>query len=164
MPANLTPQYLKAEEAYRRATSPEEELECLQVMLRELPKHKGTDKLNAELKQKISKVRKDLQQGKAAGKRAGGLRIPQARRGTCDLDRRAQYGQESIARQPHPGHTRDRAYPFTTREPIPGMMPWEDVTVQLIDTPPITRDVLDPHARTDPRRRTRAAVGRPGER
>ena len=69
MPANLTPQYLKAEEAYRRATSPEEELECLQVMLRELPKHKGTDKLNAELKQKISKARKDLQQGKAAGKR-----------------------------------------------------------------------------------------------
>ena len=105
MPANLTPQYLKAEEAYRRATSPEEELECLQVMLRELPKHKGTDKLNAELKQKISKAKKDLQQGKAAGKRAGGLRIPQARGGSCGLDRRAQHGQEPVAGESDPGHT-----------------------------------------------------------
>jgi len=60
MPANLTQQYLKAEAEYRRASTLEEELEWLQVMLRELPKHKGTDKLNAELKQKISKVKKDL--------------------------------------------------------------------------------------------------------
>ena len=58
MPANLTPQYHKAEEAYRRAATPDEELRCLQVMLRELPKHKGTDKLQAELKQKISRAMK----------------------------------------------------------------------------------------------------------
>ena len=49
MPANLTHQYRKAEEDYRRATTPEEELRCLQVMLRELPKHKGTDKLQDNL-------------------------------------------------------------------------------------------------------------------
>ncbi len=67
MPANLTPQYLKAEQAYRRATTPEEELDCLQVMLRELPKHKGTDKLHAELKQKVSKAKKELQHSKATG-------------------------------------------------------------------------------------------------
>ena len=36
-------------------------------------------------------------------------------------------------------------YPFTTREPLPGMMPWEDVMVQLIDTPPITADILEPY-------------------
>ncbi|MFO1063789.1 MAG: hypothetical protein U0892_07985 [Pirellulales bacterium] len=50
MPANLTPQYHKAEAAYRAAQSPQEELDCLQVMLREIPKHKGTDKLQADLK------------------------------------------------------------------------------------------------------------------
>ena len=78
MPANLTQQYLKAEEAYRRASSPEEELECFQLMLRELPKHKGTDKLNAELKQKISKVKKNLEAGKGKAKKAHVL--PQFRR------------------------------------------------------------------------------------
>ena len=60
MPANLTPQCLKAEAEYRRAGTPEEELQCLELMLRELPKHKGTDKLQAELKQKISKTKKEL--------------------------------------------------------------------------------------------------------
>ena len=58
MPANLTPQYLKAEEEYRRATSVEEELQCLQLMLQEIPKHKGTDKLQADLKAKIAKAKK----------------------------------------------------------------------------------------------------------
>ena len=55
MPANLNHRFLNAEKAYRRATSLAEEFECLQVMLREIPKHKGTDKLQAELKKKISK-------------------------------------------------------------------------------------------------------------
>ena len=71
MPANLTPQYLKAEAAYRRASTPEEELECLQAMLREMPKHKGTDRLQAELKQKISKVKKELDQHHATGGKRG---------------------------------------------------------------------------------------------
>ena len=48
MPANLTPQYHRAEAEYRQAETPQEELECLQVMLREIPKHKGTDKLQAD--------------------------------------------------------------------------------------------------------------------
>ena len=60
MPANLTQQYLKAEAAYRQASTPEEEFECLQLMLRELPKHKGTDKLQSDLKKKISKLRRGL--------------------------------------------------------------------------------------------------------
>ncbi|MHB8968944.1 MAG: GTPase [Pirellulaceae bacterium] len=144
MPANLTPQYLKAEEAYRRATSPEEELECLQVMLRELPKHKGTDKLNAELKQKISKVKKESLQGKAAGKRAGGLRVPRQGAGRVILIGAPNTGKSQLLASLTRATPEIAPYPFSTREPIPGMMLWEDVMVQLIDTPPITRDVLDP--------------------
>ena len=74
MPANLTPQYHKAEEEYRRATTLEEELNCLQcrrpavleelnclqVMLQEIPKHKGTDHLQAQLKSKIAKAKREL--------------------------------------------------------------------------------------------------------
>ena len=68
MPANLTAQYLKAEEAYRRALTPEEQLECLQVMLRELPKHKGTDHLQADLKKRLSKLREEA--AKPRGKKS----------------------------------------------------------------------------------------------
>ena len=144
MPANLTPQYLKAEQAYRRASSPEEELECLQEMLRELPKHKGTDKLNAELKQKISKAKKELQQGKSTGKRAGGLRLPRQGAGRAVIIGAPNTGKSQLLASLTRATPEIAPYPFSTREPHPGMMPWEDVMVQLIDTPPITRDVLDP--------------------
>ncbi len=144
MPANLTAQYLKAEAAYRRAGSPEEELECLQEMLRELPKHKGTDKLQAELKQKISKVKKELQQGKAAGGKRGGFRIPRQGAGRVVIIGAPNTGKSQLLASLSRATPEVAPYPFSTREPIPGMMPWEDVMVQLIDTPPITPDVLDP--------------------
>ena len=99
MPANLTPQYLKAEEAYRRASTPEEELQCLQVMLREIPKHKGTDKLQAELKQKISKAKKEAEQQRTSGQgKAGATACAFPGRGRAGrADRRAQRRQEPVA-------------------------------------------------------------------
>lgn len=144
MPANLTQQYLKAEEAYRRASSPEEELECLQQMLRELPKHKGTDKLQAELKQKISKARKDTQQQAKGGKRGAGHRIPRQGAGRAVIIGPPNCGKSQLLASLTRATPEIAPYPFTTHEAIPGMMPWEDVMVQLIDTPPITADLLDP--------------------
>ncbi|MFV1965898.1 MAG: GTPase [Pirellulaceae bacterium] len=145
MPANLTQQYLKAEQEYRRASTPEEELECLQAMLRELPKHKGTDKLQAELKQKISKTKKELQQGRKGGSRGAGLRIPRQGAGRVVLIGGPNAGKSQLLRTLTRATPDVAPYPFTTHQPCPGMMPWEDVMVQMIDTPPITADAFDPN-------------------
>jgi len=145
MPANLTQQYLKAEEAYRQATTPDEELKCLQVMLQEIPKHKGTDQLQASLKSKISKAKKELQAEKKSGKKSRGVRIPRQGAGTVVLLGGPNAGKSQLMASMTRATPEVAPYPFTTHAPAPGMMPWEDVFVQLIDTPPITTDFVEPY-------------------
>ncbi len=57
MPTNVTPQYRGAEARYRAARTREEKLEALEEMLRIMPKHKGTGKLQADVKARIAKLR-----------------------------------------------------------------------------------------------------------
>ncbi len=144
MPANLTLQYLKAEEEYRRAATPDEELKCLQVMLSEIPKHKGTDHLQASLKTKISKIKKEIVAEQKSGKRSRGVRIPRQGAGTAVIIGGPNAGKSQLLAKLTRATPEIAPYPFTTRAPMPGMMPWEDVAVQLIDNPPITADFIEP--------------------
>ncbi|MBI1346541.1 TGS domain-containing protein [bacterium] len=146
MPANLTPQYSKAEEAYRRAQSAEEKLACLEEMLQIIPKHKGTEKLQADIKTKIKETREEQQAEKSAGKSVGKhYRFPRQGAAQVVLLGGPNAGKSRILKELTKAEPEVADYPFTTREPLPGMMAWEDVSLQLIDTPPITDSHFEPY-------------------
>ena len=116
----------------------------MQVMLSEIPKHKGTDHLQASLKTKISKVKKEIVAEKKSGKRTHGVRIPRQGAGTAMIIGGPNAGKSQFLAKLTRATPEVAPYPFTTHAPMPGMMPWEDVNVQLIDTPPITADFIEP--------------------
>jgi ribosome-interacting GTPase 1 len=138
MPANLTPQYFEAEKRYREAKTSHEKLHALKQMYAVMPKHKGTDKLQADIKRRISKLNEEIQHGpKAAGRRH------------TDYIRREGAGQVVLIGPPNAGkssivtaltHAEPEVapYPFTTKKPVPAMMPYKDIQIQLVDMPPIT--------------------------
>ena len=143
MPANLTAMYLKAERDFRRASTPTEELQCLQVMLRELPKHKGTDKMQADLRSRISQAKSDIQAAKNVRKKGTGIRIPRQGAGRVVMLGGPNAGKSQFVSATTNANPTVGEYPFTTREPSFAMMPFEDIQIQLIDLPPITRDLMD---------------------
>ncbi len=144
MPANLTQQYLKAEAAYRGAQSPQEELDCLQVMLREIPKHKGTDRLQADLKSKIAKLKADLLTAASSPTAKSTTKIPKQGAGRVLLIGAPNSGKSQLLAALTRAQPDIAPYPFTTRSPLPGMMLFEDCSFQLIDMPPVTADFMDP--------------------
>jgi ribosome-interacting GTPase 1 len=145
MPANLPPQYHKAEEEFRRATSPAERLEKLREMFRLLPKHKGTEKLQSELKQRISRLRDEADSQKGSGKKAGlSYRVPSEGAGQVVLLGAPNTGKSALLRSVTHAQPEVAAYPFTTRVPQPGMARWRDVPYQLVDLPPITAEFFEP--------------------
>jgi ribosome-interacting GTPase 1 len=145
MPANLTPQYSKAEEAYRKAQTAQERVDCLEQMLTLIPKHKGTEKLQADLKTRLKEAREDVQVEKSAPKTAKSYRIPRQGAGTVIVIGAPNSGKSRVLKELTNAQPEVAPYPFTTREPLPGMMTWEDVHVQLIDTPPVTEHHIEPY-------------------
>ena len=144
MPANLTPQYHKAEAAYRQAQSPQEELDCLQVMLREIPKHKGTDKLQADLKAKIAKLKSEVQKAAAQPSGKAATKIPRQGAARIVMIGAPNSGKSQLLAALTRAQPEIAPYPFTTQAPMPGMMLFEDCPFQLIDLPPVTTDYMDP--------------------
>lgn len=146
MPANLTPQYHKAEQAYRRAQTADERVRCLEEMLRLIPKHKGTDHLQGHIKAKISEARREAEtEAKTAKKGGRTFRFPRQGAGTVLVVGGPNGGKSRLLAELTNAEPAVADYPFSTVEPLPGIMQWEDVRVQLIDTPPITDTHCEPY-------------------
>ncbi len=141
MPANLPPQYFEAEKKLRLAKNPADKIVALEEMLAIMPKHKGTDHLHAELRKKIARLTEAAEK-KLATKRASML---------IDKEGAAQVvviglpnaGKSQLVCSVTNASPTVAEYPFTTQNATPGMMEFENIKIQLIDTPPLVPQAID---------------------
>ncbi len=145
MPTNVSPEFKKAQDQYRKARDPADRLRLLREMLSTIPKHKGTEHLQAEIKTKIKELTDET-----AGPRKGA-----ARTGPVQVIRPEGAAQVSLLGPPNSGksslhraltgsHAEVGPYPFTTQAPLPGMLMHEDVPLQLVDLPPVSAEFMEP--------------------
>jgi ribosome-interacting GTPase 1 len=139
MPANLTPEYEKAELRYRQASSDEERLAALQAMLSAIPKHKGTEKMQADLKRRLSQLRRQEQKA-AHSKGPDPFHIPRSGAGQVAVLGPPNTGKSSLLATTTNALAKVADFPFTTVVPQPGMWHKDGVQIELVDTPPFTAE------------------------
>jgi ribosome-interacting GTPase 1 len=140
MPANLPLEYIKAEAAYRSASTIEEKIGALQEMLRLIPHHKGTDKLIAQHRKKLSQLKEDSERRTATSRKGSTITVPKEGAPQVVLVGMPNSGKSSLVCRLTRATPEVASYPFTTLVPVPGMMPYLNMAVQLVDTPPVTFD------------------------
>lgn len=144
MPTNLPPQYFKVEKRYRAARETQEKIDCLEEMLSIAPHHKGTEKLRADLRTRLSKLRAGPQTSKGASRQESLFHVDKEGAGRVAVVGPVNVGKSALVAALTHATPEVSEYPHTTRIPIPGMMPVEDIQIQLIDTPALSREYMDP--------------------
>ena len=145
MPANLTPQYLEAERRFRQATTPDEQLDALDAMMATIPKHKGTEHMRADIRRRMAKIRTEAARNrKSAAKGPTWHHVPREGAGQVALVGAPNAGKSRLLAALTNANPVVAAYPFSTRAPLPGMVPFEDINIQLVDLPPIAPETAEP--------------------
>lgn len=144
MPANLPPQYYETEKRYRAAKDPQEKLKILHELFAIMPKHKGTDKMQADIKSKISRLKKEIQQKKKAARRGDQFYVEKEGAAQVVMTGPANAGKSQILASLTNATPEVAAYPYSTVKPLCGMMQFENIQIQLVDTPPIAAEYMEP--------------------
>jgi small GTP-binding protein len=143
MPANLTPDYMAADKKFKSATTPHNKLTALEEMLATIPKHKGTEKMQADLKRRIARLRTEVQQRKKGARGKPFFQIDKEGAGQVVLVGGPNVGKSMLLAALTNAEPEVADYPFTTRAPQPGMSTFENVQIQLVDLPPVTPEFAE---------------------
>ena len=140
MPANLTPQYYAAEERYKNAQTSEDKIAALQDMLAIIPKHKGTERLQGDIKKKIDRFKEEGKNKKKTKSGFNPFGVEKQGAGQIVLAGYPNSGKSSLVGLLSRAKVKITEYPFATALPVSGMMPYKDTFIQLVDTPPLSRE------------------------
>ena len=138
MPTNASPEYKKAEEAFRRARDPKEKLDLLREMQRTIPKHKGTEHVQADIKTRIKELTEELSGPRKSGARTGPPTVikPEGAAQVA-LVGPPNTGKSALHTRLTGSHSAVGEHPFATQWPNPGMLPYDDISIQLVDLPSV---------------------------
>ena len=144
MPTNLPAEYYEAEERYRAAATTEDKVRTLEELISTVPKHKGTDKLRADLRRRLSKLRESSASQKGAGRHVSAFQIDREGAAQVAVIGPTNVGKSALVTALTNASPEVAPTPFTTWTPAPGMMELEGAQVQLVDTPPLDREYVEP--------------------
>jgi uncharacterized protein len=144
MPTNLPPECRAAEADFRAAQTQQEKIECLERSISLVPHHKGTDHLRADLTSRLAKLRDAAQHGKAGTRQESVFRIEREGSARAVVLGAPNVGKSALVAAMTKATPEVSAAPFSTWLPTPGMAKVDDIKIQLIDTPPLNRDHMEP--------------------
>lgn len=144
MPTNLPAEYYEVEERYKAAESPAERIRLLEELISTVPKHKGTDKLRAEMRRRLSRLKSSAKTKSKVSRRESAYHIDREGAGQVVIIGATNTGKSALVTALTNATPEVTAQPYTTHLPAPGMMIFNDVPIQLIDTPPMDREYLEP--------------------
>ena len=143
MPANLTVLYHEAEKEYRRAQTARERLQALKKMLAMIPKHKGTDKLQADIKRKIARLKENIQNGGKGSKQHFRYHVDREGLPQIALAGPPNTGKSQLLATLTHAHPEIADYPYTTQVFLSGIMGYENFHIQLVDLPAISANHME---------------------
>lgn len=144
MPTNLPPEYYEVAKRLKAAESVTERISLLEQLLGTIPKHKGTEHLRGDYKSRLAKLRTSQQSRRGTIRHASSFQIEREGAGQVVVIGVSNVGKSSLVCALTNANPQVSETPFTTWEPMPGMMDADSVPVQLIDTPALDRDYLEP--------------------
>ena len=143
MPANLTPQYIEAERKFKEAKTPEDKMKALEEMMATIPKHKGTEKLQAMIKTKMAKLRSAAQARPVVAKHGPSFHVEKTGAGQVIVIGPPNCGKSHLIASLTGAQPEIGEYPYTTRFSSPYMMRFENIKIQLVDSPPLNPDDIE---------------------
>jgi ribosome-interacting GTPase 1 len=144
MPANLPAEAEKALAKYQAARTIEEKIRALEEALSLIPDHKGTEKLRGRIKRRIAELRREAERkASLRAVRRDYFHVPKEGAAQVVLIGAANSGKSSLLRALTNAKPQVSGYPLTTTMPVPGMMLYNDVEIQLVELPAILTEDLE---------------------
>lgn len=144
MPTNLPPEYYDVEKRYKAASTHEEQITTLEELISTIPKHKGTEKIRVIFSKRLSKLKSSAQGSKKSSRQESAFHIDREGSGQVMIVGMPNVGKSALVNALTNASPEVSPAPYTTWTPTPGMMEHKDIQIQLIDTPPLNRDHIDP--------------------